>query len=162
MAFLYTSCTDLYCPKSDPNSSIRLCVRTKYTKLGGPVVPYTPGVRLLDHSWMFTRPLQTICSDRHFCTPVRICTARRSRTRTAHLGYLYTTCTKLGGPVGSCTTGVRHPEHSRMFTRPWQTISSETHFPTPPVCICTAPRSRTRTAQLGYVCVQSTPNLEGP
>ena len=55
--FSYTSCTDVYdSQKSDTNSSIRLCVCTKHTKLEGPVVPCTPGVRLLDRSRMFTRP----------------------------------------------------------------------------------------------------------
>ena len=162
-AFSYTSSTDLYgYPKSDPNSSIRLCVCTKYTKLGGPVVPCTPGVRLPDRSRMFTRPWQTICSERCFRTPpVRICTAPRSRTETAHLGYVYTTCTKLGGPVEPCTTGVRLPDRSRMFTRPCQTICSERHFRTALVRICSAPRSRTGTAHLGYVYTTCT-KLGGP
>ena len=81
-AFSYTSSTDLYgYPKSDPNSSIRLCVCTKYTKLGGPVVPCTPGVQLPDHSRMFTRRWRTICSEQHFRKPaVRICRAPQTRT----------------------------------------------------------------------------------
>ena len=136
---------------------------TTCTKLGGPVGPCTTGVRLPDRSRMFTRPWQPICSERHFRTPpVRICTAPRSRTRTAQLGCVCTNYKKLVGPVVPCTPGVRLPDRSRMFTRPWQTICSERHFCTPPVRICTAPRSRTRTAQLGSVCVESTPNLEGP
>ena len=152
-AFSYCACTDLYrFPKSDPNSSIRLCVYI-LQKLVGPVVPCTPGVRHPDRSQMFTRRWRILCSERHFGTPlVRICTAPLIRTGTAHLGYVYTTCTKLGDPVVPCTTGVRLPDRSRMFTRPWQTICSERHFRTPPVRICTAPRSRTRTAQLGCVC----------
>ena len=152
-AFSYTSCTDLYgSKKSDPNSSIRLCVCTKYTKLGGPIVSCTPGVRLPDRSRIFTRPWQTICSERPFRTPpVQICTAPQNRTGTAHLRYLYTTCNKLGGPVGPCTTGVRLPDRSRMFTRRFSTMCSEWHFRTPHVWRSTVPRSRTETAHLGYV-----------
>ena len=138
-----------------------MCI--KYTKLGGPVVPCTPGVQLPDRPRMLTRRWKPICSERHFRTPtVRICTPPLSHTGTAHQGYVYKTCTKLGGPVGLCATGVRLPDRSRMFTSPWQIICSERHFRTPPVRIGAAPQSRTRTAQLGCVCVQSTPNLEGP
>ena len=112
----------------------------------------TPGVRLADRSQMFTRRWSTMCSEQHFLTPpVRICTAPRSRTRTAHLRYLYTTCTKQGCPVGPCTTGVQLPDRSRMFTRQWSTMCSKWHFRTPPVRISTAPRSRTGTAPLGFV-----------
>ena len=126
-AFLYTSCTDLYgSPKSDPNSPIRLCLCRKYTKLGGPVVPCTPGVRIPDRLRMFTRPWQTICSERHFRTPpVRICTAPRSRTRTAQLGCVCTNYKKLVGPVVPCTPGVRLPDRSRMFTRWFTAICNE-------------------------------------
>ena len=112
----------------------------------------TPGVHLRDPSRQFIGPWRAICCERYFCTtPVWNCTALQIRTRTAHLGFLYTTCTKLEDPVGPCTTGVRLPDRSGVFTRPWQTICSETHFHTHPVRICTAPGSRTRTAHLGYV-----------
>ena len=123
MPFSYTTCTDLYdSPKSYPNSHVK------------------------------HRSCETICKERHFRTaPVRICTAPRSRTETAHLGYVYTNCTKLGGPVGPCATGIRLRVRSCMFTRPWQTIGSERHFRTAPVRICAAPQSPTRTAQLGCV-----------
>ena len=138
------------------------CVCTNYKKLVGPVVPWTPSLRLPDRSRMFTRRWRTICSERYFGTPlVRICTDPLVQTGTVHLGYVYTTCTKLGGPVEPCTTGVRLPDRSRMFTRPWQTICSERHFRTPPVRICTAPRSRTRTAHLGYFYTTCT-KLRGP
>ena len=113
----------------------------------------TPGVRLPDRSPMFTRPWQTICSKRHFRTPpVRICTAPRSRTERAHLGYVYTTCTRLGDPLKPCITGVRLQDRSRMFKRSWQTICSKRQFRTAPIRIFTGPRNRTRTAQLGCVC----------
>ena len=153
---------DLYgSPNSDPNSSIRLCVCTKYPKLVGPVVPFTPGVRLTYRSRMFTRPWQTICSERHFCTdPVRICTAPRSQTRTCPLRCVCTSCVKVGGPVAPCSTGVRLQDCSRMFNRLYQTICSKRYFSIAPVRFCTAPvrfctasQSRTRTAQLGCVCV---------
>ena len=140
-------------PRSRTRTTQLGCVYRNYTKLGGLFVPCTPGVRHPDRSRMFTRRWRTMCSERHFGTPlVRICTAPLIRTGTAHLGYVYTTCTKLGGPVEPCTTGVRLPDRSRMFTRPWQTICSERHFRTPPVRICTAPRNQTRTTQLGCVC----------
>ena len=133
---------------------------TTCTKLGGPALPCTIGVQLPHHSRMLTSWWRTMSSERHFRTPpVRICTAPRSWTGTAHLGYVYTTYTKLRGPGEPSTTSVRRPERSWMFFRPLQTIFSERHFRTPPVRICTVPRIRTRTAQLGCVCVQSTPNL---
>ena len=140
-AFSYTSCMYLYGSRmSDPISSIRLCVCTKYTKLGGPVVPYTPGVRLPERSRMFTRPWQAICGKRHFRTPaVRIRTAPQNRTRTSHLICVCTSCTKLEGPVAPCTTGVQLPDCSQMFTRPWQTNCSKRHYRTPAVRICTTP-----------------------
>ena len=111
---------------------------------------------------MFTRQWSTMCSECYFRTPpVRISTAPRSRTETAHLGYVYTTCTKLGGPVEPCITVVRLQDRSWMFTRPWQTICSERRFRTPPVRICMAPRNGIRTAQLGYVYANCS-KLEGP
>ena len=140
-AFSYSSCTGFFgFPNSDPNSSIRLCVCTKYTKLGGLVVSCTPGVRLPDRSRMFTRRWSTMCSEWHFCTPpVRISTALQNRTETVHLGYVYTICTKLGSPVENCTTGVRLQDRSWMFTRSCQTICIERHFRTAPVRICMVP-----------------------
>ena len=130
------------------------CVCTNYKNLEGPVVPCTPSVRLPDRSRMFTMRWRTICSEHHFLTPpLRICTALLIRTETAQLGYVYTTCTKLGGAVGPCATGVPLPDRSRMFTRPWRAICRDRHFCTPLVRICTAPRSQTQTAQLGCVCV---------
>ena len=111
---------------------------------------------------MLTRRFITMCRDSNFRTPpVRICTAPRSRTETVYLCYVYTTCTKLGGPLEICTTGVRLQDHSRMFTKPCQIICSERHIRTAPVRICTVPRSRTRTAQLGWVCTKYT-KLGGP
>ena len=132
-------------------------VYTTCIKLGCPVEPCITGVRIQDRSRMFTRPWQTICSERHFRTPpVRICTAPRSRTRTAQLGCVCTNYKKLVGPVVPCTPGVRLPDHSRMFTRPWQTICSERHFRTAPVRICTAPKIQTRTSPLRCVCTSCT------
>ena len=133
--------------RSQTRTSLLRCVCTSCTKVGCPVVSSTPGVRHPDRSWMFTRPWQTICSERHYCTvPVWIYTSPQSRTGTAHLGYVYTTCTKLGGPVEPCITGVRLQDLSRMFNRPLQTICSERHFRTVPVWICTAPKTQTRTS----------------
>ena len=150
-------------PRSRTETAHLGYVYTTCTKLGGPVEPCTTGVRLQDRSRMFTRPWQTICSERHFRTaPVRICTAPRSRTRTAQLACVCTNYKKLVEPVVPCTPGVRLPDRSRMFPRPWQTICSERHFRTAPVRICTAPRIPTLTADLGCVCVQSTLNLAGP
>ena len=112
------------------------CVCTNYEKLVGPVVPCTPGVRLPHLSRMFTRQRRTICSKRHFGTHcVRIRAAPLSRNGTAHFGYVYTTCTKLGGSVVPYRTGARLSDRSRMFTRPWQTLCSERHFCTAPVRI---------------------------
>ena len=139
-------------PRSRTRTAELGCVCTNYKKLVEPVVPCTPGVRHPDCSRMFTRRWRTICSERHFgIAIVRSCAAPLSRTGTAHFGYVNTTCTKLGGPIVPCTTGVRLPDSSRMFTRPWQTICSERHFRTAPVQICTAPLSRTLTGQLGCV-----------
>ena len=125
-------------------------------------MPCTLGVLLPERSQMFTRPWQTICSERHFGTPpVRICAVPLSWTGTAHFVYVYRTCTKLGGPVVPYTTSVRLPDRSRMFTRPWHTICSERHFCTAPVRICTGPRSRTGTTHLGYAYTTCT-KLGGP
>ena len=144
-------------PQSQTRTSQLGCVCRKYTKLGGPVVPCTPGVHLRDPSRQFIGPWRTICCKRHFRTPpVWICMAPRSRTRTSHLISLCTSCTKLGGPVAPCTKGVRPPDRSRMFTRRWRTICSERNIRTPAVRICTAPRSRTPTTQLGCVCTNYT------
>ena len=141
-----------WAPRSRTRTAQLGCVCTNYKKVLGPVVPCTPGLRLPDRSRMFTRRWRTICSERHFGTPpVRICTASRNWTETPHLGYVYTTCSKLGVPVERCTTGVRLQVRSRIFTRWLSTTCSERHFRTPPVRIGTAPRSRTRTAQLGCV-----------
>ena len=75
------------------------CVYRSCTKLGGPAVPCTPGVRPLYRSSMFTKPWITICSEQHLCTPtVCICTAASSRFRTALVGCVSTNCTKLRGP----------------------------------------------------------------
>ena len=159
---MYTCCINFTAPRSRTRTTQLGCVRTDYTKLGGPVVPCTPGVRLRDRSRMLNRRWRTICSECHFRTPpVRICTAPRSRTQTAHLSYVYKTCTNLGGAVGPCTTGVRLPEHSRIFTRRRSTMCSERHFRTPRVRICIAPRNRTGTAHLGYMYTTCT-KLGGP
>ena len=132
-------------PRSQTRTSPLRCVCTSCTKVGGPIAPCTTGVRLQDNSRMFNRPCQIICSERHFRKPpVRICTALLSRTETAHLSYVYTTCTKLEGPVEPCTTGLRLQDRSRMFTRPCQRICSERQFRTAPVRICKAPRGRTQ------------------
>ena len=151
-------CQTICSERHFPTAPIRICtdsrsrtrtvrlgsVCTHHKKLVGPVVPCTPGVRHPDRSRMFTRRWRTICSECHFGTSlVRICTAPISWTRTAHLGYLYITSSKLGGPVVRCTTGVGHTDRSRMFTRPCQTICSERHFCSAPLRICTALRSRT-------------------
>ena len=152
MPFSYTSCTDLNSSRSRTRTAQLGCVCTNNKKLVGPVVPCTPGVRLWDRSRMFTRRWSTMYSEQQFRTPpVQICTAPLSRTGTMDLDYVYTTCTKLGGPVDPCTTGVWFQDRSRMFTRPWQTICSELQVRTPPVRICTAPRNQTRTAHLGNV-----------
>ena len=149
-----------------PGSRTRItqlgCVCTIYRNLVGPVIPCTPGVRHPDRSRMFTRRWRTICSEHYFGTPlVRICTDPLVQTGTAYLGYVYTTCTKLGGPVVPCTTRVRVSDRSRMFTRPWQKISSESHFRTLPVRICTAPRNQTQTEHLRYL-YRTCNKLEGP
>ena len=103
----YTSCMDLYGFRSRTQTAHLGYVYTTCTKLGGNAGPCMRGVQLPNHSRMFTRQWRTMCSERHFRTlPVRICTAPRNQTRTAHLDYVYTTCTKLGGPVGPCTPGV--------------------------------------------------------
>ena len=98
----------------------------------------------------------------HRCSPVhgkryaakgifvhRIPEVRREQLKYAECVYKYT---KLGRVVVPCTSGVQLPDRSRMFTRPWQTIYRERHFRTPAIWICTAPRSQTRTSQLGCVC----------
>ena len=161
--FSYTTCTDLYgSPKSDPNSALRLCVYNLYQTGRSRRTLYnrcTTPRPLTDVPQAIANNLQQMA----FCTPpVPICTSPQSRTRTAHLGCVSTSCTELGGPVAPCTTGVRLPDRSLMFIRPWRTICSERHFRTPAVRICMAPRNQTRTAQLSCVCVQSTPNLEDP
>ena len=69
--------------------------------------------------------------------------------RTALSGCVYTNCTKLRGPIATCTPGVRPLDHSSMFNRSWRTICSERHFRTPTVRICTALRSRTP-----YSCIR--------
>ena len=94
-------------PQSRNRTAELGCVNSKYTKLEGPLVSCTPGVRLPDRSRMFIRWWSTMCSEWHFRTPpVRICVAPISRTGTAHFRYVYTTCSKLVGPVEPCITGV--------------------------------------------------------
>ena len=140
-------------PNSDPNSSIRLCVYKLHQTLRTRSTLYT--------RCTMPRPLMDVNQAmpnnllrKAFCTTnLQISTGPRSWTRTAHKVYVYTTCTKLGGPVGPCIPGVGIPDRSRMLTRPWQTIYKERHFRAPPARICTAPKSRTRTTQLGCVCV---------
>ena len=79
------------------------CVYTHYTYLGGAVAHCTPGVRLRDHSQKFNTPWIGIFSEQYFRTSaVRICTVPRSRTRTVHLGSVYTKYTYLGYPVTHC------------------------------------------------------------
>ena len=76
------------------------CVYTSYTKLEGPVAPYTPGVRPLDYSNTFTMQWRKICREGHLCTfVVRICTADSRRFRTAFVGCVYTSLRKLPSPV---------------------------------------------------------------
>ena len=58
--------------------------------------------------------------------------------RTVLSGCVYTKGSKLRGPIATCTRGIRLLECFRMFTKPWQTISSEWHFRTPGVRICTS------------------------
>ena len=126
------------------------CVYTSCTKLEGPVAPYTPGVRPLDHSRMFTRPWQKIWRERHFRTPVvRICTPPSNRSLTVPVDSVYRSCTKVGGLAAPCTPGVRLLDRSSMFNRSWRTICRERHFRTPTVRICTALRSRTP-----YSCIR--------
>ena len=138
------------------------CVYTNYTYLGGPVAHCTPGVRLRDRTRLFSTPCTAICSERYFCTPaVRICTVPQSRTRTVHLGCVYTNYTYLGGPVAHCTPGVRLRDRTRQFSTPYTAICSERYFRTPAVRICTVPRSRTRTVHLGCVYTNYT-YLGGP
>ena len=136
-------------------------VYTTCTKPGSPVERCATGVLLQDCPRMFNRPCQTICTERHFRTaPVRICTALRSRTRTAQLGCVCTNYKKKVGPVVPCTPDVRLPDCSRMFTRRWKIICRESHFRTLLVRICRAPLSRTGTADLGYICTQPVPNWD--
>ena len=149
----YTPCTDFTAPRSRTRTTQLDCVCTNYIKLGVPVSPCTLGVQLPCHSRMLTTRWRTICSECHFRTPpVRLCTAARKTTRSAQLGCVcvykvHQTCTA----VVPCTPGVRFPDRSRMLTRTWQIILRKRHCCTPPVRICTAPRSCTRTAHLGYL-----------
>ena len=84
------------------------CVYTSYTKLEGPVAPYTPGVRPLHHTKMFTMQWRKLCREQHLCTStVYICTAASSRFRTAFVGCVYTSLSKLPSPVAACTPGIR-------------------------------------------------------
>ena len=125
---------------------------TNFTYLGGPVVHYAPGVRLRDHTSLFSTPYTAICSELYFRTPsVRVCTVLRSRTGTVHLGCAYTNYTYLGGPVVHCAPGVRLRDRSRQFSTPYAATCSERYLRTPPVRICTVPQSRTRTVHLGCV-----------
>ena len=68
-----------------------------------------------------------------------------------HLGCVYTSYAYLGGPVAHCTPCVRLRDRSQNFTTPWTAIFSERDFRTPPVWICTSPRTSTRTVHLGCV-----------
>ena len=84
------------------------CVYTNYTYLGGTVAHCTRGVRLQDYTRQFTTPYTAICSALNFrAHAVRICTVLRSRTRTVHLGCVYTNYAYLGGPVAHCTPTLR-------------------------------------------------------
>ena len=76
------------------------CVYTNNTYLGGTVAQCTRGVRLPERTRQFTTPYTAICSELNIRThAVRICTVSRSRTRTVHLGCVYTNYTYLGGTV---------------------------------------------------------------
>ena len=81
--------------------------------------------------------------------------------RTALSGCVYTNCTKLRGPIATCTPGVRSLDRFRMLTRPWQTIWSKRHFHTPPVRICMIPSSRSLTVPVDSV-YRSCTKLGGP
>ena len=90
------------------------CVYINLTYLGGPVAHFTPAVRLRDRTRLFSTLWAVICSEQCFRTPaVRIRTVPRSRTRTVHLGCVYTNYTYLGGPVAHCAPGVRLRDRSR-------------------------------------------------
>ena len=138
------------------------CVFTNYTKQGDPVAPCTPGVRHSERTRQFTRLWQTICSERHFHTPaVRICTASSSHSRTPVVGCMYTSCTKLGGPIAPRTAGVLLRDCSRQFIGLWQTICSERHFPHLLHGSVQLPEVGRHTAALGCVYTNCT-KLGGP
>ena len=127
-------------------------VFTNYTYLGGTVAHFTPGVRLRDRTWQFTTLYTAIRSELNFRTPaVRSCTVPGSRTRTVHLGCVYTNYTYLGDPVAHCTPGVRLRGRSPQLTSPFTAIFSERNVRTPAVRICTVLRCRTGTVHLGFV-----------
>ena len=93
---------------------------------------------------MFTRPWQTIWSERYFRTPaVRICTPPSNQSLAVPVDSVYRCCTKLCGLAAPCIPGVRPLDHSIMFNGSWRTMCSERHFRTPSVRICTALRGRT-------------------
>ena len=99
-----------------------------------------------------TTPFTAICSEQNFRSPaVRIRTVLRSRTRTVHLGCVYTNYTYPGDPVAHCTLGVRLRDRSRQCTTPYTAICSEGNFHAHVVRICTVPRSRTETVHSGSV-----------
>ena len=84
------------------------CLYTNFTYLGDPVAHCTRGVRIQDHTRQFTTPYTAICSELNFrAHALLICTAPRSRTRTVHLGCVYTNYNYLGGPVAHCAPGAR-------------------------------------------------------
>ena len=73
--FVDLLCGSVQLPKVGLRTALSGCVYTNCTKLRGLIATCTRGVRPLDCYRIFTRPWQTIWSERHFHTPpVRICT----------------------------------------------------------------------------------------
>ena len=103
-----------------------VCVFTNYTYLGGTVAHCAPGVRLRDRSRQFATLYTALCSELNFrAHAVRICTVPRSRTRTVHLGCVYTNYTYLESPVLHCEPGVRLRDCTGLFSTPCSAICSE-------------------------------------
>ena len=113
-------------------------------------------------SRQFIVPCRTICSERYFvhllCRSVQL---PKVGLRTALSGRVYTNCTKLRGPIATCTQRVRPLDCSWMFTMPWQTIWNKRHFHSPPVRICTIPSNRSLTVPVDSV-YRSCTKVGGP
>ena len=162
MPFSYTSCTDLYGSlKSDRNSALRLCVynlyqtgrsrRTLNNRCTTPR-PLTDVQQAMANNLQRKAFLYSSCMDLYGSPKsdqnreLRLCVHNLYQTRRSRSN-LYNRC-RTPRPL----TDV-HQDMSNNLQRKAFSYSSYTDL--------YAPRSRTRTAQLCCVCVQSTPNVEG-